>query len=356
MLFLQYDLVVLKKILWLALSMFLLEAVLGFVQYIFGGVLDKYLFSSQIISVGNRALLGGDEQFWTAGSRVFATMGRYDRLGSFLALGVLTFFPWVYIIKNQQQKFWYWIGLLFTLLILGLTLSRASWLMVFVGIFVVGFVLLRDKRILSVYIVFMSVLVVYLAGFAMVHSNILSITEKPTQSLAERIYEGVSIKAHQQSYEGYGRIFFIVNTPRVVVASAPLFGVGPGNYGGGVAAALSNTNVYDRLHLPFGIQNHYGQIDNSWFSIWGEYGTLGLLFWCSVFVMIIKFCLVNIRRRQDDFLYALSLGIMGATVGIVVAGFFGPYFEFRSLMFYYWLVVGVMFLYHKNLNYLKDRV
>ena len=124
--------------------------------------------------------------------------------------------------------------------------------------------------------------------------------------------------------------------------SSPLWGVGPGNYGGGAAAALLNTEVYNRLRLPFGIQDIYGQIDNSWFSIWGEFGTSGLIFWAGMFVMIIKTAKNIYKNSNDGFARLWSAGMISATVGIMVLGFFGPYFEFRSLMFYYWTGVGVL--------------
>jgi len=96
-LIMQYDKTVLKKFIFIGVGMIGLEIFFALIQYLSGGKLDSYLFSSQIVSVGNMALLGGNEQFWTAGSRVFATMGRYDILGSFLALGTL-------IVQLQMDK------------------------------------------------------------------------------------------------------------------------------------------------------------------------------------------------------------------------------------------------------------
>ena len=158
------------------------------------------------------------------------------------------------------------------------------------------------------------------------------------------MFEAVSIDAWRDSYEGYGRIFFIINTPRMVVSQYPLFGVGPGQYGGGVAAALLHTDMYDRVHLPFGIQNTVGQIDNNWMSIWGETGTVGLIFWLGFFIAIIKMSLQVSRKSHHQFSRTTAEGLVGLTVGIMLIGFFGPYFEFRTLMFYYFSIVGVVAL------------
>ena len=130
----------------------------------------------------------------------------------------------------------------------------------------------------------------------------------------------------------------------MVVSQHPFFGVGPGQYGGGVASALLHTDVYDRLHLPFGIQNIYGQIDNNWLSIWGEVGTLGLIMWIGFFVTIIKMS-CHVRKNSDNsFEKLIAEGLVGLTVCMMAIGFFGPYYEFRSLMFYYWTIVGIVAL------------
>jgi len=328
---LDLDKDVIKKILHLILSIFAIEIVLALIQYLTGGRLDSYLFPPPTADVGNTAGLGEVEQFWVPGSRVFATFGRYDRLGSFLALGLAMLFPWLYVIKDKVKKMW--LAILFGagVLALLLTMSRASWVGAFVGIFAIAWFVKRDKRLLKIVSVLAGLLIVYLIGFAVVRDNVMSITDSRNQTLAERVFESFSLASWQESYEGFGRIFFIINTPKVVVMSAPVFGVGPGNFGGGVVASLLNTRVYERLHLPFGIQNLYGQIDNSLFSLWAEFGTLGLICWLGIFVFLIQ------GLRENEF----SIGIFGGIVAILIMGFFGPYYEFRPLMFYFWTLAGV---------------
>jgi len=345
-LWMNYDSQILKNIVKVGFVMIILEAILGLVQYLSGGYLDAYLFSSRVVTVGNMALLGGIEQFWTQGSRVFATLGRYDQLGSYLALGVIMMFSFAFAVKNNKNKIWYIILFVLSLFVLYLTKSRASWIAAFFGIVTIGLFLRRDKKIAWGIGIFVSIFVIYLLGFALTNNNVLSISDKPNQSLAERVYESFSPQALRDSYEGYGRIFFIINTPLKVVSKYPLFGVGPGQYGGGVAAALLNTDMYDRVHLPFGIENFYGQIDNNWMSIWGEVGTVGLFIWIMLFIIVIKMALVVREKTDNDFEKNMAEGLIGLTVGIMAVGFFGPYFEFRTLMFYYWTVVGVVAVFY----------
>src|SRR3989339_65382 len=343
-LWIQYDKEILKNMVMIGGTMMVVEIVFGLIQYVSGGYLDQYLFSTRTVMVGNAALLGGLEQFWTTGSRVFATMGRYDQLGSFVALGLVMFFPWIFTRDKSTRKIWYMVAGFAGLVVLFLTSSRASWIAAFVGIAVIGLALRRDRRVAVGLGIFVSIVLIYLVGFALVKTNVTSVTEKPTQSFGERVFEAFSFQAWRDSYDGYGRIFFIINTPRLVVSQYPLFGVGPGQYGGGVAAALLHTDMYDRLHLPFGIQNIYGQIDNNWMSIWGEVGTVGLFIWIMIFVTVIKMSLVVREKTDSDFEHVIAEGLVGLTAGVMCIGFFGPYFEFRTLMFYYWTIVGIVAL------------
>lgn len=340
----KYESKVVKRLFFFALMMILLEAVLGIVQYLFGGYLDKFLFFGESVNVG-LAHIGAIEQFWAPGSRVFATMGRYDRLGSLLALGIAMLFPWMYIAKtvNEKVKFWIVFFVLSTALIL--TYSRASFLAALASICVGGIWLMRDqmvKKVLAGLAVFM---ILYLGAFALIQGNVSNIVDKPVQPLSERLWEAVSLRSWKESFDGYGRIFFIINTPLVVVPSAPLFGVGLGNYGGGVAAALLNTKTYDRLHLPFGIQNIYGQIDNNWLSIWGETGTFGLICWTMIFVALFMTARDKSGERGDIEKRTMARALICAVPAVVLLGFFGPYFEFRALMFYFWLLAGLVLTY-----------
>lgn len=339
----NYDKKTVKQFVLLALFMFLLEAGAGILQYGARGSLDKYLVGGPAVSLGELQLSYGVDQFWIPGSRALGTMGRYDLLGSFMALGFLLFFPFVYALPKSIKKNWLLVILALGALALFLTFSRASWLAVAGGLFAVAAMSVGHRKILKTLMVGGTAAIIVLAAFAFLRGNVFKITDNPNQNVFERVFEAVSPYAWRESYYGYGRIFFIINTPRVVVANSPLFGVGLGNYGGGAAAALQNTLVYDRLHLPFGISNVYGQIDNSWFSIWGESGTIGLLCFLGMFIMLLRLALKKIETG-DEFDSALGKGVFGAAIGLIIMGFFGPYLEFRALLFYFWLFAGCLML------------
>ncbi len=346
-LFEEYPAEILKRFLLLGAGMIGLEALLGLVQYLMHGALDQYLFFPDTVSFGSVQLQGITE-FWAPGQRVFATLGRYDRLGSLLAVGLVLAFPWLYHIKDEFHKMWAWLAFGIGLLALVLTYSRASWLACLVGIVVVGFFVLKDTRVLEVAAIGSGLAILYILFVIVFQHYGGGAFDKPSETLTQRAVEAVSWYSWQSDYEGYGRFFFWVNTPLVVVRSAPLFGVGPGNYGGGVAAALLNTKVYDILHLPFGIQNTYGQIDSNWLSLWGETGTLGLVAWIFLLVELIVSSRLVAARSKNITERTVAEGMAGGVASIMILALFGPYFEFRTLMVYFWLAAGIMMHYYRE--------
>ena len=343
---LQYEKSVVRRCLQIGLGVVLFEALLGTMQYLTGGVIDPWLFASDTIAVGGGALVGGAEQFWAPGTRVFATLGRYDRLGSLLALGLVLLFPYFLKYRDKFVSVWLAMGVLGLGLLL--TRSRASWIAAFVGMVVIGVFILKDAWVKRMSLGLVAVVLLYTSIFAALGGQGTQVVDQPNQNLSERILEAVSLRSWRESYEGYGRIFFIINTPRHLFHVAPFFGMGAGNFGGGVASSLVNTTAYEKLKLPFGIQNQFGQIDNSWFSILGELGIFGLLVWLCLFGSLARLAFFVYKKESD--LSLLALGLCGATIGIAIMGFFGPYFEFRTLMYYFWLTVGLVLLDYQKEN------
>lgn len=344
--FMQYDEHTVKEIVWVAFACVIGQVGIGLLQYLAQGRLDPYLFTSTTLTIGNTAIISEIPQFWAPGSRIFATMGRYDQLGSLLAICAPALLGFIYTKRTNIHPSRLLLALILVLLALFLTKSRASWLAALAAMTVIGFVIKKDWRFITGGLIAAVLFGTYLLGFALVNQNISAITETRNQSVAERVFEAVSLRAWQDSYDGHGRIYFIINTPLRVVSLSPVFGVGPGQYGGGVAAARLNTAIYDRVLIPFGIQGQFGQIDNSWFSLWGEVGTVGAFAWLGLFGAIIRMAYFVYNRTTHAWIEAISLGTIGATSGMIIIGFFGPYFEFRTTMFYYWLMVAIVVLYY----------
>lgn len=321
----------------------LFQAALGVIQRLTGGVLDGFLLPSDVRTFGDITLTSGTSEFWDPGSRVFATLGRYDRLGNLLAffLGLAVAFLYDPAYRTSRKELWWLLGLGVPALVF--TFSRASWF-AFLGAFLfVAVWLYRDKRVLAAAVAGAALLFGYVGLSGL---NVRLITEAPGQTFVERFYETFSYARWRGEYYGLGRVFWAVQTPTVVVPASPFFGHGPGQYGGGAAAALGNTTAYDKLGLPFGVYGTDGYIDNNWFSLWGETGTIGLLAFLWMYVLLVRSGIRLFREGKDPFSRALGGGYAAAMLGAALIGFLSTAFEIRTFGFYLWtygaFVAGVL--------------
>jgi hypothetical protein len=222
-----------------------------------------------------------------------------------------------------------------------LTLSRASWFGWLIGFLLIGAVLMKDVRIRLGFAALIGIALLYVGWTGI---KVSYLTDYPQQTIVERFFEAFSYERWRGEYYGLGRLYWIVQTPLVVVRSSPLFGVGPGQYGGGAAAALGNTTVYERLNLPFGVYGTDGYIDNNWFSLWGETGTLGLLFYVWMFVALYRMALATWREALDPMARGLALGFVGCVVAVAFQAFLATYLEVRTLALYFWLYAAFIYV------------
>lgn len=335
--YLQPDRPYIKRLTAIMLGVVGIEALIGLTQSFVGGPLDALLLPSEARTFGEITLTGGVTQFWDPGSRIFATLGRYDRLGNFLYFFLLIAVGLFYQAKALKDR-----RDLIPLFLLGLpalvlTYSRASWFAFLIGFLFIGIWIMRDRRVIAAFVSFVIVVTAYLGVTGL---NVRFITEAPGQTLVERFYEAFSYSRWRGEYYGLGRVFWMVQTPMTVIPASPLFGFGPGQYGGGAVAALGNTRVYEQLGLPFGVFGTEGIIDNNWFSLWGESGTLGLIFFLWMYVAILAECLRVYRTSPDAFTRSVAIGTMAAMLGIAFNAFLSTAFEIRTLAFYLWLYAG----------------
>ncbi|NBS41033.1 hypothetical protein EBS80_00030 [bacterium] len=318
-----------------------LESLVGLVQSLAGGSIDAFLIPSDAHTLGDITFTGGVSEFWDPGSRVFATLGRYDRLGNFLyfflLIGVGLFYE-LRAVKDRRDLL-----PLFLLAIpaLVLTYSRSSWFAFVIGFIFIGVIIKRDRRVA---ITFASFLILVLAYVGVSGLNVRYITEAPGQTLVERFYEAFSYARWRGEYYGIGRLYWMVQTPLTVIPASPLFGFGPGQFGGGAVAALDNTRVYEQLGLPFGVFGTEGIIDNNWFSLWGESGTLGMIFFLWMYVAIFSECVRVYRHADDPFAKSVSIGVAAAMLGIALNAFLSTVFEIRTLAFYLWMYAGFVYV------------
>lgn len=347
-----------KNLTMILFAIVLFECGLGIAQSIIGERLDLFLLPSDSRSLGEITLTAGVDEFWDPGSRIFATLGRYDRLGNFISFFLLigTGFLFCFrrieiersggsrasptnVIDNERKKMRWWLFALFAIGIpsLLLTYSRSSWFAFLLGFLFIGLWIKRDRRVAIALASFIIVVIGYLAITGI---SVRYITEIPGQTITERFLESFSYARWRGEYYGLGRLYWDVQTPLRVIPSSPIFGVGPGQFGGGAAAALHNTKVYDALGLPFGVFGTQGAIDNNWFAIWGEAGTLGLIFYMWMFIVLFKHSVQTFRSSNDPFTRALAIGFAACVLGVSFNAITSTLFEIRTAAFYFWLYAG----------------
>ncbi|MFH1405127.1 MAG: O-antigen ligase family protein [Patescibacteria group bacterium] len=326
-----------KKLTFVMLAIVFVQCVLGLAQAIGGAPIDELLIPDQAHTFGDITLTAGVNQFWEAGSRVFATLGRYDRLGNFLYFFLLIGVGFLYekSVRQKAKEFWWLFALGIPTLVL--TYSRASWFAFLIGFLFIGLLIKKDRRVMNAFLVFVIVVFGYVGISGL---NVRFITEMPGQTVVERFYESFSYARWRGEYHGLGRMFWLVQTPLTVIPASPVFGFGPGQYGGGVVAAIGNTRVYEKLGLPFGVYGTDGYIDNSWFSLWGEVGTLGLAFYIWMYVSLFVFAVRLHHKSKDPTTRAISIGLAAAMIGIAFNAFLSTIFEIRTIAFYLWLYAG----------------
>jgi len=327
-----------KKIIWILLIVVLFEVLIGLGQVAIGEGASDFLMSQPRKVFGLESTEVGGE-FYAPGQRIFATLGRYDKFGTFLCFFMLISLGLAYELK-KSRIFKFLLGLiLLSVPALILSYSRMSWIGFALGLGLISIWIKKDKRVLIGIILLIIFVTSY---FLFTNIQFSRIENRPRMTVMERFLEMFSPQHIKWSYQGKGRLYFIIQTPIKVVRHSPIFGVGPGMYGGGVVTALHNTEIYDKLGLPFGAEGVRGEIDNNWFSIWGEYGTLGLILFLWIIISLFKYSLNIYRRSQDKFTQGLALGYLGSIGAVSLQSFLGPYFEVRTLALYLWLIGGLV--------------
>ncbi|PIR14010.1 hypothetical protein COV49_00265 [Candidatus Falkowbacteria bacterium CG11_big_fil_rev_8_21_14_0_20_39_10] len=319
------------------------QAAIGLGQAIIGPGADNFLMPDKKANIEGFSSSEYDYyQFWESGQRVFSTMGRYDILGIFLCLAMLMAVGLIFEIKRFSSRFLLFIIFLFSLVTLALTYSRMSWLALVLGVFFMGVIIKRNKKIIFFLLIGLILLTAYLGAYVSTNNiDISRLNDQADMTLASRFLMLFSLSDLKNSYKYQGRLYFIVKTPAVVVKNYPLLGVGLGQYGSGVAFALHNTSKYDELGLPFGIEDREGQIDNNWFSLWGETGTLGLIALAVMIYGLFRYGLKIYNNSQDKFIKGVGLGFGAVVLAFSWLTLLGPYFESRIPSFYFWLLAGL---------------
>lgn len=327
-----------------------IQVVLGASQAAVGGALDSFLLPSESRTFGDIQVGSGTVQFWDPGQRVFGTLGRYDQLGTWMAFLLLLAVAYFYeakrlAIRSFSEGWWMVVGFLLAIGTLLLTYSRSSWFGFLLGALFIAVWAKRDKRVMLGVGVSCAVIALYLVFSGLVVDRLIDTAD---QTLAERFFEAFSYERWHGEYTGQGRVYWIYQTLVHVVPASPVFGFGPGSYGGGVVTALHNTKVYDALGLPFGVYGTEGYVDNNWMSLWGELGTVGLGLFTWLYGSLFFACLAVWRQAKKKEVRALALGVCAAMLAVALHAFLATMFEVRTLAPYLWVFAALVLVMREN--------
>ena len=327
-----------KRLVVLLFVMLLLQSIIGIAQSVTGGTLDAFLLPSERHTIGDIQLTEGTVQFWDPGQRVFGTLGRYDRLGTFLALVLLLVVGFVY--ESGRKPDWKYIGLLAVIGVPAviLTYSRSAWFGLMLGALAIAWVK-RDKRAFAA----ASIVAVLFAGYLGINGLSSALADVQRQTVSDRFLEAFTYQRFRGEYLGLGRVYWMVKTPTEIVPHSIvtfLFGWGPAQYGAGAVAAMHNTRVYDAVGLPFGVYGSEGYIDNNWFALWGETGTLGIIFYAWGYIVLMVVAVKVARHSNISMTRAVASAYVGILVAVAVNALLATFLEVRTLAPYLWILGG----------------
>ena len=256
--------------------------------------------------------------------RVFSTMLNPNTYGAYLVTMIaLSLNLFIYTLKKNKNNMVLFLFLNILLLWgLQMTYSRMSMISLAAGI--LALFLLYQKKYLPVFLV----------------SVILVIVMLPS-SYFDRLLFVISPEYIALSLKG-GRLFLIQKSWEVVTLS-PLLGAGPGMFGGSVAG-IFNSPLYDILEMPY-----HMNLDNFYFQVWAELGTLGLFAFLWLFKNMFVQAYTAYKGQIDPYWKTIAAGTLTIFTALVVQSLVAGIWEVHQVAAYIWFFAGLTYL-MKNQN------
>ncbi|MCY0895710.1 MAG: O-antigen ligase family protein [Alicyclobacillaceae bacterium] len=307
------------------------------VKYIFVGLLLPYLVEpEEVLSylyVGAvvSLLLGLDGVFqyitkvpipagWTdvgehVRTRVFSVFGSPAEFGAHMEMAVPLFLGLFVYDQDSRRRWLYALGAIAGLATLLFTYDRGSWLGLSLAALCVA--VFYDRRI------FVGLLLALLVAWFV-------------PSIHHRIVDLFSPVYWMKSSAG-GRIMRW-ETAFNRMSRNPLFGVGLGKYGGGLAS------VY---HFSIYSDNYYAKI-------LGESGLVGLVLFVGMHLAIVREMVQTVVRRATGATRYLALGGLIGTLSMLIHSFVENLFEYSATAVFYFLMIGLLLLWGRVLDKSKQ--
>ncbi len=309
-------------------------SVIALFQALIGASFTEFLLPSETV-IGGQVVKEAVRGQLGERTRVFATLGRYDTLGTFLTV-VLLVSGGLYTRLNRADIRLIRVLWLFALPALALSYSRQSWVAVYVGgLTVVWFA--RRPRTLAALIVVPPVLVLTTA--LLFPDAVAYSSDRAQVSLISRFLEPFSPEYLDISRNRFGRLYVLLEVGARIFERALWLGFGPGSFGS-LTSRFLGFESGSLVDVPEG--SAFLINDVNWITLLGQVGAVGLA--CFVWMLV---RLGRTARRvavgaDHDFVRGLALGYVGLVVAFGLLGFFGPNFEVRQVSFYFWLLGGLV--------------
>lgn len=317
-----------------------IQIAVGLAQVPASGAAKEWFMAKQEVTIGNVDFTKGQnvrEVGTGLRTAIFGTMQNYVGYGIFLTGAWLVTFAMVRFREGPLG-----VGRMRILLVLGfacvvLSFSRSSLLMLLTGSAVISYLAGSRKWAFFVAFTLLSGLgfVIYLgAQFAGQDIPVLS------NNILYRWIREFTPERLVWHEAGNYRLFLLFVISVRVLSLSPIFGLGPGTFGSALTMS-SGGDLYESL----GMSADYVELfaaDSNWTTIMAQTGLFGLC--CFLFVVfgMGAYSVRTFRRAADPLLKGLCLAQIGLTTLMVVAGFFGPFFESRYTSFYYWAISGMV--------------
>ena len=134
-----------------------------------------------------------------------------------------------------------------------------------------------------------------------------------------------------------GRLYLMQKSWEVISLS-PLLGVGPGMFGGSVAG-IFDSPIYELMDMPY-----HMNLDNFYFQVWTELGTLGFGAFLWLFISIIKQALRAYRQVTDPYWQAVAAGALTVFAGVTFQSLVAGIWEVHQVAAYLWFLAALTYL------------
>lgn len=330
---LELEDVAIERLLRSALVMAIGVSVVALMQSAVGGPLTEIL-APRDVEVSGRLVRPSVRGQVGERTRVFATLGRYDTLGTFLSLMLLIGLSTV---TSRIRSLRIWAILLWCVGVPALLLSysRQSWLALYVG--VLASLAVARRWVLFSAGVLSPLGIVVLA--AVVPDAVFYSGDQGEVQFVNRILEPFSSEYLEISRDSYGRLFVMTTVAANMFAGAAGFGFGPGSFGSQVVRFLGQESMGARVGVPDTAAVLIGDVN--WVSLFGQFGLVGLLTYAGALFFLLRRARMSVRDADRPISLAVGRAMCAIVPAFVVLGFFGPNLEVRQVSFYVWLLGGI---------------